>query len=154
MNKKYDIIPQLFWVGLSIFCMAGAYKLELGDFREPGAGLIPFLLGAILFVISVPLVVKSLFGSRSSQEVVRKESPENINFTKVASVAASLFLYCLLLKKLGYLTTTTLLFIFLFKTSSPRSWIFVIIGSLLTAVVTYLGFTLLGLRFPRGILGV
>ncbi len=154
MNKRYDIIPHLFWVGLSVFAMVGAYRLELGNFREPGAGLIPFLLGAILFVISVPLTVKSLSGPRSSRERAGMDTPGKINYAKVASVAASLFLYCILLKRLGYLTTTTLLFVFLFKTSSPRSWMFVIIGSLLTAIVTYLGFTLLGLRFPRGIFGV
>jgi len=154
MNRKYEIIPYLFWVGLSVFAMVGSYKLELGDFRDPGAGLVPFLLGVVLFFISVPMGVKSLFNLQARGEIAKKGTPGKINFFKVASVALSLFAYCILLRRLGYLVTTTLLFIFLFKTASPRKWRFVIIASVLTAIVTYLGFTFLGLRFPRGIFGV
>ena len=32
--KKYDILPALFWIGLSIFAMIGAYKLDLGEFHD------------------------------------------------------------------------------------------------------------------------
>ena len=69
----------------------------------------------------------------------------------VSETSEFLFAYCFLLQKLGYLITTTLLLLFLFKTASSRKWWFVIAGSVLTAAVTYLGFTFLGLRFPRGI---
>ena len=153
MGKKYDILPGLFWIGLSMFAMVVAYKLELGDFRDPGAGLMPFLIGALLFLMSLPIVLKSIFELKKKR-ISEKTEPGKIALTKIASVAVSLFAYCLFLQKLGYLTATTLLLLFLFKTASSRKWRYVIIASVLTSVVSYLGFTFLGLRFPRGILGV
>jgi hypothetical protein len=154
MDKRYDILPGLFWIGLSIFAMVGSYKLELGDFRDPGAGLMPFLIGAVLFLVSLPIVLKPIFKLKIRNEISKKIDSGKIDLVKVVSVSGSLFAYCFLLQKLGYLITTTSLLIFLFKTASSRNWRSVIIGSLLTVIVTYLGFTFLGLRFPRGVLGV
>ena len=154
MDKIYDILPGLFWIGLSIFAMAGAYKLELGDFRDPGAGLMPFLIGAVLFLVSLPIVLKPIFKLKPRDEISKKTDSGKIDLVKVVSVSGSLFAYCLLLQEVGYLITTTLLLLFLLKTASSRKWRFVIIGSLLTVIVTYFGFTFLGLRFPRGILRV
>jgi hypothetical protein len=134
--------------------MVGSYKLELGDFRDPGAGLMPFLIGVVLFLVSLPTVLRPIFKLKIRNEISKKTDSGKIDLLKVVSVAGSLFAYCLLLQKLGYLITTTLLLLFLLKTASSRKWSFVIIGSLLTVIVTYLGFTFLGLRFPRGVLGV
>jgi hypothetical protein len=153
MKEKYDIMPGLFWIGLSIFAMIGAYRLELGDFRDPGAGLMPFLIGALLFLMALPIVLKSIF-QLMKKKISEKTEPGKIALTKIACVAVSLFAYCFFLQKLGYLTATTLLLLFLFKTASSGKWRYVIIASVLTSVVSYLGFTFLGLRFPRGILGV
>ncbi|HVP77507.1 MAG TPA: tripartite tricarboxylate transporter TctB family protein [Thermodesulfobacteriota bacterium] len=152
MKEKYGIVPGLFWIGLSIYAMIGSYPLGLGDFRDPGAGLMPFLIGALLFLTSLPLVLKSIVAVK--KRISEKAESGKINFTKIVSVAVSLFLYCFFLQKLGYLAATTLLLLFLFKTASSRKWRFVIIASVLTSVVSYLGFTFLGLRFPRGILGI
>ncbi len=152
MNEKFDILPGLFWIGLSTFAMIGAYKLGLGDFREPGAGLMPFLIGAVLFLASIPVILKSV--SKIKTVLSKKTHPAKIDVTKLACVAGSLFAYCFLLGRLGYLVSTTLLLLFLFKIAGSRQWRFVIAVSVLTAVVTYFGFTFLGLRFPRGIFGV
>ncbi len=152
MNEKYDIIPGLFWIGISAFAMIGAYKLGLGDFHDPGAGLMPFLIGAVLFLVSIPVVVKS--AGRMKTVVAQRTEPAKIDFAKLACVAVSLFAYCLLLGRLGYLISTTLLLLFLFKLAGSRQWLFAIAGAVLTAVITYFGFTFLGLRFPRGMFGV
>jgi hypothetical protein len=152
MGKRFDILPGLFWIGLSIFAMVGAYRLELGDFRDPGAGLIPFITAALLFLVSIPVVLQSLSDRRKNPP--GEKGSGKVNWVKVVSVAGSLFAYCLLLPRLGYLVTTTLILLFLFRAASPRSWRFVIGAAVLTAVVTYFGFTYLGLRFPRGIGGI
>jgi hypothetical protein len=152
MKEKYDILPGLFWIGLSIFAMIGSFKLQLGDFRDPGAGLMPFLIGALLFLVSIPVVLKSIFRLRNlASERIESSS---VNLLKVVLVSGSLFAYCFLLGKLGYLITTTLLLVFLFKATSSKKWGFVISSAIITAVVTYYGFTFLGLRFPRGLFGV
>jgi putative tricarboxylic transport membrane protein len=152
MNEKYDIFPGLFWIALSAFAMIGAYELGLGSFHEPGAGLIPFLIGAILFLVSIPVVLKSV--SRIRDVGSKRKEAAKLDRIKLVCVAGSLFAYCFLIGRLGYLLSTTLLLLFLFKIAGTRKWRFVIAGSVLTAVVTYFGFTFLGLRFPRGIFGV
>jgi hypothetical protein len=152
MKEKYDILPGLFWIGLSIFAMIGSYKLEVGDFRDPGAGLMPFLIGVLLLLVSIPVVLKSF--SRPRNLISEKTESSPVNLLKIVSVSGSLFAYCLLLGKLGYLITTTLLLLFLFKTASSRKWRFVILSAIVTAVATYYGFTFLGLRFPRGLFGI
>ena len=152
MNKKYEILPGLFWIGLSISVLIGAYKLGLGGFRDPGAGLMPFLIGGVLFLVSLPMMLRSVFKIRN--EISKKTDPGKIDFVKVASVSGALFVYCLLLQKLGYLITTTLLLAFLFKIAGSKKWWFALIGSVLIAIVSYLGFTFLGLSFPRGIVGL
>jgi hypothetical protein len=66
-------------------------------------------------------------------------------------VLASLFVYPLLLERLGYLITTLLVLIILFRSMNNR-WSSVLLASVLTVLVSYLLFTYLGIRFPKGIL--
>jgi hypothetical protein len=63
MDKRFDFLPGLFWIGLSIFAMVGSYRLELGNFREPGAGLMPFLIAAVLFLVAIPAFLRFLIHS-------------------------------------------------------------------------------------------
>jgi cell division protein FtsW (lipid II flippase) len=153
MNRKYDILPALFWIGLSTFAMIGAYKLELGEFHDPGAGLMPFLLAALLFLTAIPVVIRSISGLMKNQLAEKKE-PGKIDLTRIIAVAVALFAYCFFLPKLGYLIATVLLLLLLFKIANPKKWWVVIIAALITTLVSYYGFGALGLRFPRGILGV
>ena len=71
--KKYQFIPTLFWIGLSLFVMFFAYRLGLEDktglegVHNPGPGLMPFLVALALLLISlylliIPLLKKSLQG--------------------------------------------------------------------------------------------
>ncbi len=50
--KKYHIIVILFWMGLILFVTALSYKLGLGRFHSPGPGLLPFIVGILLLIIS------------------------------------------------------------------------------------------------------
>jgi len=151
MNKKYDMLPGLFWICLSLFIMAGSYKLGLEDFHNPGAGLMPFLLGGALFLVSIPLVVKSLSKREARNTPGEATLSGKINAWKVGSVSGSLLAYALLLEKLGFLITTTLLFVFLFKVAGSSKWRTVLAASVFTVIISYLVFTSLGLRFPKGI---
>lgn len=151
MSKRYDVIPCLFWISVSIFVMICSYELGLGNFSSSGPGLMPFLIGIALFAVSIPILITSLSRIRAKNDMVIEVARSKINVWKVGSVVLSLFLYCLLLNKLGYIVATSLLFIFLFRAGGSRKWRFILLASLLTVIATYLGFTFLGLRFPKGI---
>ncbi len=60
MDGRKELGPALFWLGLSVMVMIGAYQLELGTLHVPGPGLMPFLGGAALFPFALSLVVRSL----------------------------------------------------------------------------------------------
>ena len=77
-------------------------------------------------------------------------SKENVK--KVYFVAGSLFAYALFFERLGYIFATLLFLIFLFRISSASKWWFILSASVITVSATYILFTVLGVRFPYGIL--
>jgi putative tricarboxylic transport membrane protein len=149
--KKYEIIPVIFWTGLSIFMMVLSIRLGLGKFHTPGPGLMPFILGILLLIACFYLSIAAFFKLGGKKEI-SKEKPGRIDFVKIGLVLFSLFVYALLLEKVGYLITTFLLLIILFRTAGFKRWGSVLIASALAVFLTYFVFTSFGLRFPEGIL--
>lgn len=153
MKKTYELAPSIFWTLLGLFVMLNAYKLGLGDFINAGPGLMPFLLGVCLFLISVLLIGKFLIGAKKEDTTQKRISTTRIDLKKISLVSLSLFVYALLLKTIGFLPLTSLLLLFLFRIAGTNKWRVVISASLITIFITYFVFTSLGLRFPRGVLG-
>ena len=149
--KKSDIIPIIFWIGLSLFVMVLSYKLGIGEMHHPGPGFLPFYISVLLLIISFYLLLR-YFLKKGDRSETAKEDKTQIAFWKIAAVVVSLTAYGLFLEKLGFLIATFILVNILFKTAGMKRWSFVFMGSLLTVLVTYLLFTSLGLNFPKGIL--
>ncbi len=151
MKRGYHVFVIAFWVGLSLFFMGFSYKYGLGKLNNPGPGLMPFLIGAILFFISISQLLRSFWGRMGKTEVIReKRSKENI--IKVGMVFVSLFVYALFLETLGYVVGTFLLLMVLFWCAGFKKWSHVFMLSVLTALATYLIFSYLEVRFPMGII--
>ena len=150
-RTSYQIIPVLFWIGLGIFVMILSHNLGLGGLRDPGPGLMPFLLGFFLCMVSFYVLILSLRRKEETDSAAQTEQGGQIHLGKICLVLASLFVYALLLEPLGFLVTTFLVLVILFRTLDNR-WSSVLLASVLTVVVSYLIFTYLGIRFPMGIL--
>jgi len=149
--KKYDIIPIIFWMALSIFMMVLSIRLGLGKSHNPGPGFMPFLLGLLLILISSYLFLNSIVKKENGDRRI-KDKQGQINFIKIGLVSASLFVYALVLDRLGYLIGTFLLLTILFRSVGLKRWTSLLIISALTVLITYFVFTSFGLRFPEGIL--
>lgn len=147
--ERNRILPILFWIGFSLLVMSFSYKLGLGGFHNPGPGFMPFLVGLLLFVISFYPLIKFLCKTGGETNVEEKRSQANLK--KIALVVGSLFAYALLLENLGYLITTSLLLFLLFSSMGSKKWWSALMASVLTALVTYYGFTFFGVLFPAGI---
>jgi putative tricarboxylic transport membrane protein len=147
--EKYRIFPTMFWVGVSLFLVIMSPRLGLGNLRSPGPGLMPFLIGACLFVISFCLFIRLVFRLGHREERVEEEG--RVTLRKIVLVLGSLFVYALFLEKIGYPITTCLLLILLFRTMDMK-WMWSLCGAGLTVFITYFVFTSLGVRFPMGIL--
>jgi putative tricarboxylic transport membrane protein len=152
MRKKYELLPSLFWMGLSIFAMTHSRRLELGTFQDPGPGLMPFLVGSALLVVSTIIFLKSFLKTKGRTKQEEAGAPSSTKIYKIGVVLGALLTYAFLLEKIGYLITTTALLIFLFRIAGSKQWKSILAASVFTVFLTFLVFTFLGLRFPIGIL--
>ncbi len=130
--------------------MIHSYSLGLRGITGPGPGLMPFLVGLLLFLTAVYLLVSSLFSKKKDE--IRPGGQSKASPWKTGLAVISLLVYALLMEMLGFVITTTLLLIALFKGMGTKKWSSVLIASVLTSLITYFGFTYLRLRLPAGIL--
>ncbi len=137
---------------MALFVTIFSYKLRLGRFNNPGPGLMPFIIGIFLLIISFYLLIRSLLERRIEDKAVHKTQRQK-NFRKIGLVLVSLFTYAFFLETLGYLIVTTLFFILLFRSMGNR-WTTVWVASVLTVLLTYFVFTFFGVKFPAGILRI
>lgn len=98
--KGYDTILFIFWMGFSLFVIFFSHRYGLGTFRNPGAGLMPFLVGLLLLIIPAGFLVRSFFKTRGGNEAAKavREVKGKIDLKKISLVLASLFIYGLLLE--------------------------------------------------------
>ncbi len=148
--KKHYIIP-IFLIGFSILVMTLSYKLGLQEFNNPGPGLMPFVASLFILLISSYLLLSYLFQKGDKDENMKEEEKEKPNLRRISFVMLSLFIYALILERIGFLITTFIVLIFMFRSVGYR-WRFVVITSVVTVLITYCFFSYLGVRFPMGIL--
>jgi putative tricarboxylic transport membrane protein len=146
------LIPLFFWVALSLFIMFMSYRLDLGGFREPGPGMMPFLIALTLFLVTAPLLVTSLLRAGNRDKTVKEEMGHQASFAKITLLVMCLVAYGLLLERLGYVIATFLLLAGLFRLTGNRRWVAILISSALIALGTYFAFNFCGLKLPMGIL--
>jgi RsiW-degrading membrane proteinase PrsW (M82 family) len=83
-----------------------------------------------------------------------KEIWANIHWGKLFLTLALLFIYTVLFNTLGFIIATIPLLFFLYRVMEPRPWWVVIIASVITTGLFYLGFKVgLDSQLPRGFLG-
>lgn len=152
--KKRDVIPALIWIVLGLAVMIASYQMSLGTLHTPGPGLLPFLLGSLLVIVSLSIFINSL-------TLFKKTSPgtsetgiwAGIEFKNLLIIVVALVAYPLLLEKLGFLITAFLFLFVLFSVFDSRRWFFALGASLLTVSITYTLFVLvLQVELPSGFL--
>lgn len=145
---KYHIIPFIFWSLLSFFVMIFSRRLDWGSLQNPGPGFVPFLLGIVLLAASL-YPIMTFFLKKKEAGVSTNEARNPINYRKTGFVLVFLLGYSLLIERLGFVVSTSIFLVLLFRIMGNR-WIAVLIGSAVTTIVTYFLFTSLGVIFPKG----
>jgi hypothetical protein len=78
-----------------------------------------------------------------------------VKWQKNIYVLGALFLYAYAFGSLGFILSTVLLLIFLFKAVEPQRWSMAILGAILSVLTSYAVFQLwLGAQLPKGFLGI
>lgn len=151
MNSR-DLLSSLFWLAISIFVCVISIQTNIGTLRSPGPGFLPFWAGITLGTFSIILIIKSILRKKVEERIMNLW--KGMEWHKVILVITSLFLYVILLPRLGYLIATFGLLVLLFSVMRrQRPWTQV--GSaLITVLATYGIFYLwLDVQLPKGIFG-
>jgi putative tricarboxylic transport membrane protein len=151
--KTRDIISSLFWMVLGGGISYGGHQLSIGTLQEPGSGFMFFWLGIIMIGLSLFILIPALRRKGAGGELPAAWA--GVRWEKVISVLAALFIYAYALTPLGFVPTTILLLIFLFKAIEPQKWSWAILGAVVSTLAAYGLFQVwLGCQLPRGFLGI
>jgi putative tricarboxylic transport membrane protein len=151
--RREDIGSSLFWMVISIGFCYGGYDLGLGTLHEPGSGFIFFWVGLIMIGLSMGILVRAMRADAKAKE--GEDLWSGIQWWKIISLPLSLFIYDYILTDLGFILSTTLLLVFLFRGLGPQPWFWAVVQGISSTLITYLIFGIwLGVQFPRGFLGI
>lgn len=146
---RADTFTAILALALALYIAYEGRELGLGSAHDPGSGYIQFWTGVIMAGLAVALLVQSLLPGAERTGV--GEVFRGIMWGKVLYVTALLIAYTFVLETLGFILTTFILLVILFKTVEPQSWTVSIIGSVLTTATAWLVFVYwLGTQMPPG----
>jgi putative tricarboxylic transport membrane protein len=139
--------------GIGLLLAAGylgmAIQLPFGQLDQPGAGVFPIVIGALLMLASLATVGEGWRMERTEQV----ELPGGEDRKRLLSLIALLFGYFLALPWLGQIISSTLFCVLLVRLLSELTWWRVVAYSLLMSIAVYAVFVyLLKVPMPRGIL--
>jgi len=151
--KKRDIISSLFWMIIGIGVCYGGYNLDLGTLNDPGSGFMFFWVGIIMIGLSLIILLKAIKKISVAGEL--KLLWTEIRWKKVVSILVALMLYAYIFVPLGFILSTILLLIFLFKAVEPQRWSWAILAAIISTLAAYGLFHLwLKSPLPKGFLGI
>ncbi len=148
--SKKDLFSGVFILGFSIFIALSALKLGIGTINDPGPGFVPFLCAVLLFILSCLLSLKFL-----KEDISHETSERNVRYGKIIFIIVILLGYSLLLDSIGFFIITFMFMFVLSLMESRKALVSALVGGIVTTISAYILFELLlGVRFPKGILGL
>ena len=138
-----------FWLIFSMLICIESYRLDIGSFHAPGTGFFPFWVGMVFGALSLLLLVFTFV-----REGKRAEISEKVRWRSIILVLASLFIYAVVLEKIGFVLSTLLFIGALLMIIERKKWHIVAIIALLSTLAFYIVFQVwLQSNLPKGILG-
>lgn len=151
--KRTFLISNFVWIGFAAIVCFGGLKLGFGSFHQPQAGFMPFLSGLVLGLLALVDFISGVI-NHWKEEKADKEIWANIHWGKLLLTLVILFIYTVFFNTLGFIIATVLLLFFLYRVMEPRPWWVVVIASLITTGLFYVGFKIgLDSQLPGGFLG-
>ncbi|MGE0225577.1 MAG: tripartite tricarboxylate transporter TctB family protein [Acetobacteraceae bacterium] len=148
---RADTVTALLALALAAYLAYEAMDLGLGEPSDPGSGYIQFWTACIMGVLGLIQLVQSMLpgGDKTSLGSVFA----GLRWGKVLYVVGLLVAYAAVLQTLGFVLTTFILLLILFKTVEPQGWGVSLIGSAVTTLVAWAVFVAwLGTQMPSGTL--
>jgi putative tricarboxylic transport membrane protein len=150
--RKFEFYASIFLVVFSLTACREAYRLSLGRFGAPGPGLYPFLVSALLLLLSLLYVIKSSRMWRTEKEI---DLWTEARWGKVTLVLCLLVAYGVLIEKAGFMICTFLFLMSLFLLVDRQRWYWVYPGSFGITLACYAIFKMwLKIQLPVGFLRI
>ena len=150
--KQPDQYAGIFWILLGVVITVSSFFYGVGSFSTPGPGFITFGAGAILTALSLLLWVSAGKSKGSAQSL--RSLWEGRQTGKAFYILGLLVAYMLLLSPLGFLISTFLLLILLFRVQGAYSLKTVFFLSASATLASLVVFDVwLGVQLPRGFMG-
>jgi len=145
---KKDWIPGVIWLFFGGIITFQSYRIGIGTIHNLGPGMLPFLLGIILMLLSVSLLFHAYRDWRK-RETQKETIWIGLNFRKMATVIVALILNGFLLDKIGFTLSVFVTMFILFRTVGSMKLFKVLVLSCLTVGLSYLVFVvILDVVFP------
>jgi putative tricarboxylic transport membrane protein len=149
--KSGKIYGSLFWLLFSVVVSREAFRLPMGEMKDPGAGFFPLMIGMVTGLLALIALFRSL---REKRGPSAPRPTEPFRWWNLVVILAALVAYALTLTKVGFMINTFLFMLLLVKVIEPQAWKKAVLAAMITAVAADLFFNvLLGAQIPSGILG-
>jgi putative tricarboxylic transport membrane protein len=142
----------IFWLVFGLLVMSGSFHQGLGILQAPGSGFLSFLAGTFVILMALIVLVQSFWG----QDTQGKMSAlwKDLKWRRPAAVSLLILAYILGLERLGFVLTSLLFLLVIFKWVEKFHWQKTLLVTVLAVGFSYLLFhTFLKASLPRGILG-
>lgn len=122
---------------------ADAWQLPFGSLLAPDAGFFPQLLSILLLIVGAIIVANSFAGASSPAEF----SPQS---WRVAIAVVAFIAYGLVLTRLGFVLATIGIMLLMIRGLGRMNWGHSLLIAVPSVLISYVGFTQLGVPLPRG----
>ncbi len=148
-RKEWIINAAMFVIG--VVFLIESLRLGLGSIRRPGPGLLPLYTGVALSLVASFSLIRCFLAAKGEKD---KEKFFGQSVGNVVIILIGLVAYVFLLPWLGYLISTFMLLMFLFRAGGFRKWGLILLLAFVATSATHLVFSSwLNLRFPKGFFG-
>jgi putative tricarboxylic transport membrane protein len=142
----------IFWLIFGLLVVFGAFRLGLGTLQAPGSGFLSFLAGAFVLLTAVIVLAQSFLGK--DNQVKLSALWKDSKWWRPVAVALLMLAYVLILERVGFLLTSFLFLLIMFKWVEKFPWPKAVLVTLAVVTCSYLLFhTLLKASLPQGVLG-
>jgi len=147
--RKSERIQALLWAVFGLYLTYEGFLLKLGTGRAPKPGFMIFWMGVIMVILSAFFFIATFTIPDQKHKALWREA----RWFRGVKLMAALFLYVAVFQVLGFIVSTFLLLVYLFKGLEPQSWRNALLLSAVTIAICYLVFgVFLELQFPPGVL--
>ncbi len=152
-SRRKERITACALLALSLLYSFGCLRLKIGALENPGAGLIPRVIGFLLLVFTAIYCYQVFRSQAGRKEAEKPEKASRTNYLASLGIAACVVAYPFLLRNLKFLLATFIVvFAMLLLLKYKRMLSSLLISSLIT-VASFLIFSrLLGVVLPGGTL--